>query len=360
MDAEHGDDQVPGPVGERILHSREPHLDPQLAGPEDHLRARVEAGDLRLGVGLEQPPRGLAGADSEVEHALRREAGSAATVAVLQLVEARDLGPHHLQVGLGVPVELRCSRYPRRLDGGQHYRPRCARPAQWRGRAAERLDSIRPHAACSAASSSRSRPHPIATRVDVSRTTSGYAMRLRAGPWSVGPCARCLGPARLELAIEAREVEQGAADDPELRSPYVGEGLLDPAPGCTTRSSLAHAGAVALPARLRRAVRDLRRLPERRRAGTPRPRARARSPLREAPRAARLSCRRRVAMPARRGPARIPRPMAVPKKRQSSARRDKRRSSRCGLGPAPQRVPAMPQPPAAASRLPDLRDLRRP
>ncbi len=69
---------------------------------------------------------------------------------------------------------------------------------------------------------------PIATRVDVSRPTSGYALRLRAEVVLIGTCARCLGPARLELAIDAREVDQGAVDDPELRSPYVGEGLLDP------------------------------------------------------------------------------------------------------------------------------------
>jgi len=69
---------------------------------------------------------------------------------------------------------------------------------------------------------------PIAALVDVSRTTSGYALRLRADAVVLGTCARCLEPARLELAIDAREVDQGAADDPELRSPYVGDGLLDP------------------------------------------------------------------------------------------------------------------------------------
>jgi uncharacterized protein len=69
---------------------------------------------------------------------------------------------------------------------------------------------------------------PIVTRVDVSRTTSGYALRLRATTALLATCARCLGPARLELAIDAREVDQGEADDPELRSPYVIDGLLEP------------------------------------------------------------------------------------------------------------------------------------
>lgn len=69
---------------------------------------------------------------------------------------------------------------------------------------------------------------PIAAVIDVSRTTVGYALRLRADAVVRAACARCLGPARLELAIDAREVDQGAADDPDLRSPYVADGRLDP------------------------------------------------------------------------------------------------------------------------------------
>jgi uncharacterized protein len=69
---------------------------------------------------------------------------------------------------------------------------------------------------------------PITARIDVSRTTSGYALRLRADAVVLGSCARCLAPARLELGIDAREVDQGEADDPDLCSPYVGDGLLDP------------------------------------------------------------------------------------------------------------------------------------
>jgi DUF177 domain-containing protein len=71
-------------------------------------------------------------------------------------------------------------------------------------------------------------PTPIATVIDVSRTTSGYALRLRAGAGVLATCARCLGPARLELAIDAREVDQSDSDDPDLRSPYVADGLLEP------------------------------------------------------------------------------------------------------------------------------------
>ncbi|KAA0273643.1 MAG: DUF177 domain-containing protein [Acidobacteria bacterium] len=70
---------------------------------------------------------------------------------------------------------------------------------------------------------------PVAARIDVSRTSSGWALRLRAGVVVLAECARCLGPARLELEIDVREVEQGEADDPDLRSPYVADGLLEPA-----------------------------------------------------------------------------------------------------------------------------------
>jgi uncharacterized protein len=66
----------------------------------------------------------------------------------------------------------------------------------------------------------------LEARVDVSRTSSGYALRLRVATTVSGICARCLGPAELEVSVDAREVDQPSVDDPELRSPYVGEGLL--------------------------------------------------------------------------------------------------------------------------------------
>ena len=64
-------------------------------------------------------------------------------------------------------------------------------------------------------------------RLDVSRTTSGYALRLRYAAELTGPCVRCLDPARLRLEVDAREVDQPSASDEELRSPYVSEGRLD-------------------------------------------------------------------------------------------------------------------------------------
>ena len=64
-------------------------------------------------------------------------------------------------------------------------------------------------------------------RLDISRTTSGFAMRLRAEVPVEGTCARCLAPARMTVGLDAREVEQGGSEDSELRSPYVDDGELD-------------------------------------------------------------------------------------------------------------------------------------
>ena len=63
-------------------------------------------------------------------------------------------------------------------------------------------------------------------RLDVSRTSTGYALRLRYETELAGPCVRCLEDARLELAVDAREVDQPGARDEELRSPYVTDGRL--------------------------------------------------------------------------------------------------------------------------------------
>ena len=70
---------------------------------------------------------------------------------------------------------------------------------------------------------------PISLRVDISRTSSGFALRLRGEAVVLGTCARGLGPARRVGEIDARVVEQaGVAPGYELSSPYVDEALLDP------------------------------------------------------------------------------------------------------------------------------------
>ncbi|HET8975198.1 MAG TPA: DUF177 domain-containing protein [Solirubrobacterales bacterium] len=69
--------------------------------------------------------------------------------------------------------------------------------------------------------------NPVEARLDVSRTTTGYALRLRFEVELVGPCVRCLEEARFPLAIDVREVDLPQTSDEELRSPYVVEGEVD-------------------------------------------------------------------------------------------------------------------------------------
>jgi uncharacterized protein len=63
--------------------------------------------------------------------------------------------------------------------------------------------------------------------LDVSRTSTGYALRLRFHTELTGPCVRCLEPAATEIRIDAREVDQPSSRDEELLSPYVTDGDLD-------------------------------------------------------------------------------------------------------------------------------------
>jgi DUF177 domain-containing protein len=64
-------------------------------------------------------------------------------------------------------------------------------------------------------------------RLDVSRTSTGYALRLRFSSEVTGPCVRCLEDAASPIEIDTREIDQGGTADDELRSPYVSEGNLD-------------------------------------------------------------------------------------------------------------------------------------
>lgn len=71
------------------------------------------------------------------------------------------------------------------------------------------------------------RPETIDARLEVSRTSSGHAFRIRFPVTLEGPCVRCLEDAAIDLEIEAREIDQHSAGDEELTSPYVEEGELD-------------------------------------------------------------------------------------------------------------------------------------
>lgn len=64
-------------------------------------------------------------------------------------------------------------------------------------------------------------------RLEVSRPSGGYALRVQFPVHLEGPCVRCLEPGALDLEVEAREVDQAQTDDEELRSPYVVDDELD-------------------------------------------------------------------------------------------------------------------------------------
>jgi uncharacterized protein len=64
-------------------------------------------------------------------------------------------------------------------------------------------------------------------RLDVSKTSTGYALRLRFSSEVTGPCVRCLEDAANTIEVDSREIDQRGTADEELRSPYVSEGNLD-------------------------------------------------------------------------------------------------------------------------------------
>ena len=62
--------------------------------------------------------------------------------------------------------------------------------------------------------------------LDVSHTTSGYALRLRYEAALEGPCMRCLEGAGHGIEVDAREVDQPGGGD-QLSSPYLVDDQLD-------------------------------------------------------------------------------------------------------------------------------------
>jgi uncharacterized protein len=83
----------------------------------------------------------------------------------------------------------------------------------------------------------------VPIRLDVSRTVSGYALRLRLDAPIEGACMRCMGPAAQDVAVDAREVDQPGEDE-ELHSPYMDGGVLD------VRAWARDALALAMPAQV--------------------------------------------------------------------------------------------------------------
>jgi uncharacterized metal-binding protein YceD (DUF177 family) len=69
-------------------------------------------------------------------------------------------------------------------------------------------------------------PGSVDASVEVSRTTSGYAFRLRFEAPLSGPCMRCLSAARPVIEVDSREVEQPGEGE-ELHTPYLADGELE-------------------------------------------------------------------------------------------------------------------------------------
>lgn len=66
----------------------------------------------------------------------------------------------------------------------------------------------------------------VDARLDVSRTLSGYALRLRFEAPLEGACTRCMADASRTVPVDAREVDQPGEDE-ELHSPYMESGTLE-------------------------------------------------------------------------------------------------------------------------------------
>ena len=71
-------------------------------------------------------------------------------------------------------------------------------------------------------------PSTVPAELVVQRAQTGDIFRLRFATRVEGPCMRCLGPAGVDVVVDAQEYESsGPADAEELRSEYVRDGELD-------------------------------------------------------------------------------------------------------------------------------------
>lgn len=68
----------------------------------------------------------------------------------------------------------------------------------------------------------------VDARLDVSAMTTGWSLRLRTVVELHGPCSRCLEDATLHFDIDAREIHDEGAEDPELHCDFIdGDEQLD-------------------------------------------------------------------------------------------------------------------------------------
>ena len=70
-------------------------------------------------------------------------------------------------------------------------------------------------------------PPAVPARLTITKAATGDVYELAFRASLHGPCFRCLADAALELSIQAREYHAAKAADEELRSPYVGDDMLE-------------------------------------------------------------------------------------------------------------------------------------
>ena len=215
---------------------------------------------------------------------------------------------------------------------------------------------------------------PDGVHVAVDRVAGGYLVNVDLDAKVYGPCARCLGEAVLEVHAEQQEFAPTAKDGWEETetSEFIEDLVVDVDGLAREALVLASAGPGGVRRGLQGTVRaSAAKTSTRAPAGAP-PRSTTMerwNRLKDAERskASRLGSwllkyRRRWGTNTRfpRGIEVSEELMAVPKRKTSKARRDARRVHPCRRGAERERMPAVPQPQAVPSRVPELRHVQRP
>ena len=193
-------------------------------------------------------------------------------------------------------------------------------------------------------------PEQVPAELVITRAMTGTVFSLAFATRLHGPCYRCLGDAVLEVPIKAREYQASSPDDEELTTPYVVADRLE------VSEWARDAVALALPEKILCRPdcaglcpvcgKNLNDEPHEHDEETADPRWAALEALRE----------QTLVAPTAKSAAL----MAVPKRKTSKSRRDKRRAHAFDRGAAGQHLPAVQLAEAAAPRLPDLRHLQGP
>jgi ribosomal protein L32 len=192
-------------------------------------------------------------------------------------------------------------------------------------------------------------PESPEAALTLTRLSSGLLLELEFDVRLVGPCVRCLGDAGLDVTIRDRQYQATTPNgDEELRTPYLQDDRLDlSALGARPRSPFRLPDQILCRPGLRRPLPDVR--PDLNVDS-----ARARDEGGDARWSKLVSCGTSSPVVAIPGP-----PMAVPKRKTSKSRRDKRRATHKLSTPLVVECPQCHQPKRPHPRLPDLRNVPR-